>query len=72
MSRLFIKNASAIVTCDGKDTVLENSNLLICDGVITYLGQESQEADEIIDAAGCIVYPGLINTHHHLDRKSVV
>ncbi len=66
MSRLFIKNASAIVTCDGKDTVLENSNLLICDGVITYLGQESQEADEIIDAAGCIVYPGLINTHHHL------
>lgn len=66
MSSLLIKNASAIVTCDEHDSVLENSNILIQDGVITYIGSASQTADETIDADGCIVYPGLINTHHHL------
>lgn len=66
MSNLLIKNASAIITCDEKDSVLENANLLIQDGVITYIGTEAQTADETIDATGCLVYPGLINTHHHL------
>lgn len=66
MSRLFIKNAASIVTCDSKDNVFKNSNLLIEDGVITYIGEELKDADEIIDGTGCIVYPGLINTHHHL------
>ncbi len=66
MARLLIKNASSIVTCDPSDTVHTNSNLLVENGVITYMGAEVQEADEVIDATGCIVYPGLINTHHHL------
>lgn len=66
MSRLLIKNASAIVTCDEHDSVLENMNILIQDGVIAYIGKEPQPADETIEAAGCIVYPGLVNTHHHL------
>lgn len=66
MASLLIKNASVIVTCDDRDTVVEQGNLLICDGVITYIGPDYQQADETIDATGCIVYPGLINTHHHL------
>ena len=66
MSRLLIKNASAIVTCDAGDTVHENASLLIEDGVITRVGPGTWEAGEVVDAAGCIVYPGLINTHHHL------
>ena len=66
MSSLFVKNASAIVTCDEQDTVLENAGILIRDGAVAYIGAESQEADEVLDASGCIVYPGLINTHHHL------
>ncbi len=66
MSSLFIKNASAVVTCDNRDTVLENAGVLIRDGAIAYLGPEPQAADETLDASGCIVYPGLINTHHHL------
>ena len=47
-----------------------DSNLLMEDGVITYIGPEEQQAEEVIDAAGCIVYPGLINTpvsYTHLD-----
>lgn len=66
MNKLLIKNASYVVTCDSNDTVLENTNILICDGVITYIGREPQTADEILDASNCIIYPGLINTHHHL------
>ena len=66
MARLLMKNASHIVTCDPSDTVYTDSNLLMEDGVIIYIGPEKQQAEEVIDAAGCIVYPGLINTHHHL------
>ena len=40
MSSIFIKNASSIVTCDNDDRVLNSSNLLIENGVITYIGNE--------------------------------
>ena len=66
MASVFIKNARAIVTVDDQDRVLYNSNLLIEDGVITYIGQEEKQAERVIDASNCFVYPGLINTHHHL------
>ncbi|WP_426350363.1 8-oxoguanine deaminase [Alloiococcus sp. CFN-8] len=63
---LMIKNARFIVTCDDEDNLYENTNILINDGVITYIGKNQYEADETIDASNMIVYPGLINTHHHL------
>ena len=66
MSSLLIKHAAHIVTCDQEDTVYQNSDLLIEDGVITAIGRLDVSADETIDASHCIVYPGLINTHHHL------
>ena len=66
MSSLLIRNAAHIVTCDKQDRVYDRADLLIRDGVIAAIGAVDQPADEVIDAAGCIVYPGLINTHHHL------
>lgn len=66
MNSLLIKNASAVITCDSKDTVMEHANILINNGVISYIGPEAQTADETLDASGYLVYPGLINTHHHL------
>ena len=66
MSSILIKNAAAIVTCDAEDSVFKDANLLIRDGEIVYIGSETPEADETIGADGCFVYPGLINTHHHL------
>jgi len=66
MSTLLIKNARYIVSCDDNDTLWERVNLLIRDGEIVSIGPEYQQADGIIDAADMAVYPGLINTHHHL------
>jgi len=65
MSTILVKNADAIVTCDDKDRVLKNSSLLIEGNVIRSVGEDCA-ADTVIDARGCNVYPGLINTHHHL------
>ena len=59
MSSLLIKNADAIVTCDSQDAVLEHANLLMQDGIITYIGIEPQTADEVIVGTGCLVYPSL-------------
>lgn len=66
MSSLLIKNARFIVSCDDDDTLWERVNLLIQDGVIVSIGHDYQKADQVIDASRMAVYPGLINTHHHL------
>lgn len=64
--KTFIRNAKAIVTVDAQDRVLWNAGILVEDGVIQYIGPQEKEADYIVDASDCILYPGLINTHHHL------
>ena len=66
MSSLLLRNADCIVSCDAEDHVYQHADLLMEDGVITAIGSVKRQADEVIDASGCIVYPGLINTHHHL------
>ena len=66
MPTLLIKNARYIVSCDDKDTLYERTNLYIKDGVIASIGRDYHTADQIIDASSMVVYPGLINTHHHL------
>lgn len=64
--KMLIRNAQAVITVDAEDRVLHNANILIEDRVIRYIGTEPQPADQVIDASHCFVYPGLINTHHHL------
>ncbi len=66
MASILIQNADAIVTVDGDDRVLKNANLYAEDGVIRSVGSEAPRADVVIDGRGSFVYPGLINTHHHL------
>lgn len=62
-----IKNAQAIVSCDEKDTIFKDSDLLIEDQKIIEIGQNlsSEGVDEIIDGKNKFIYPGLVNTHHH-------
>ncbi|MEA4913379.1 MAG: 8-oxoguanine deaminase [Christensenella sp.] len=65
--KTLLQNARCIVTCDDNDTILRSADILMQDGVIAAIGKlEQVEADEVIDASRLILYPGLINTHHHL------
>lgn len=66
MGKLLIKNCKAIVTCDEKKRQLWDEDILIENSLIKQIGKniESEDAEEI-DARNMIVYPGLINTHHH-------
>ena len=63
---LLIKNIRHLVTCDDEDRILEGVNLFIEDGVIRSVGPAEPKAREVIDGSMLAVYPGLINTHHHL------
>ena len=67
MATLLVKNIRWLVTCNDSNEVLEHVSMLVKDGVIEKIGQIGDvKADEVIDATGMILYPGLINTHHHL------
>lgn len=63
---IFVRNIRYLVTCDPQDSVLEYVNLYAEDGVIIDISNKEWEADTVIDGTGMCVYPGLINTHHHL------
>lgn len=67
MMRKLIKNAAAIITCDRSDSVLKDADILIENNKIIEVSKNILAPDaELIDASGKFVYPGLINTHHHL------
>ena len=71
-TQIIIKNAAAIVTCDTNDSVLRDCDLLVEGPEIKDIGSNlTAEPAEVIDAAGCFVYPGLINTHHHFFQTFV-
>ena len=63
---LLIKNADVLVTMDDGRRELKGASLLIDGAVIRSIGDISEPADEVVDARGCVVTPGLVNTHHHL------
>jgi len=69
MSTLLLRNAQVLVTMDGERRELEGGGFFARDGVIEQVGTAAElpgDADEIVDASGALVLPGLINTHHHL------
>jgi 5-methylthioadenosine/S-adenosylhomocysteine deaminase len=60
-----------IVTMNPAFEIIESGAIGIQDGKIAYLGMETPESpvpgtNKSIDAKGCIVMPGLVNTHTHL------
>ncbi|MBT8477052.1 MAG: 8-oxoguanine deaminase [Alphaproteobacteria bacterium] len=67
MRKTLIRNAHTILTMDDARRELTGCDILIEDGVISQVGPGLDASGaEIIDAAGALVTPGLINTHHHL------
>ncbi|MGI5825485.1 MAG: amidohydrolase family protein [Bacillota bacterium] len=69
---MLIKNGY-ILTLDKKDTVFEQGDVLIKDNKIVEIAQnievDTDYREEIIDAGGKIVMPGLINCHAHSDSN---
>lgn len=67
MATLLVKNAY-IVTMDDQRREIPDGGLFIRDGFIEKVGSTSElegQADTILDLAGHVVLPGLVNTHHH-------
>jgi 5-methylthioadenosine/S-adenosylhomocysteine deaminase len=64
MSSILIKNGT-LVTMDAANRIFRG-DVLIAHGRITELGATDQSADVVIDASGCAVIPGFVQTHIHL------
>ena len=70
MASVLLKNIRTLVSCDEADRVYERVDLLVRDGVIAAIGPALRTtADEVLDCADFLCYPGLINTHHHLYQQ---
>lgn len=65
-SEILIRNADHLLTMDDTRTELAGADVLIRGGQIAAIGQGLTTAGEIVNARGCVVTPGLVNTHHHL------
>lgn len=63
---LTLKDADIIVTQDDAQRELTRATVIIEEGVIRRIGQDLAPVGTIIDARGCLITPGLVNTHHHL------
>jgi cytosine/adenosine deaminase-related metal-dependent hydrolase len=67
MSDFLIRNADAVVTMNAARDELSGADVYVRDGLILAVGHGLASAEaEVIEARGCVVTPGLVNTHHHL------
>ena len=72
MSTLLVRDATLLVTMDGQRREIAGGGVYARDGVIEAVGPQDElpahaaDADEVIDARGQLVMPGMVNTHHHM------
>lgn len=66
---LLIRDAALVATCDDARRELRDASVLVRGGRVEAVGPAAalpREADEVIDARGHLVVPGLVNAHHHM------
>src|SRR5438128_1166548 len=63
---LVVRDAELLVTMTGQE--LRGGWVAIKDGIVAAVGApgDEPEATDVLSASGCLVTPGLINTHHHI------
>lgn len=65
--KTLLKHVHTLVTCDDSDRVLTGVDVLLDGPAIAAIGEGlSADGAAVIDAKDLFVYPGLVNTHHHL------
>lgn len=68
MGSLLVRNATLLAAMDGQRREISGGGLFAVDGFIEQVGPTEDlpaTADEVFDAGGHVVIPGLVNTHHH-------
>jgi cytosine/adenosine deaminase-related metal-dependent hydrolase len=66
---LLLRDADCVATFDDTRLELRRASVFVRGGLIEAVGPAADlphEADEVIDARGHVVVPGLVNTHHHM------
>jgi cytosine/adenosine deaminase-related metal-dependent hydrolase len=66
---LLVRGAVLVATCDADRRELSGGWVAITDGLISGVGSGGDpvpEARHTLNASGCLITPGLINTHHHI------
>jgi 8-oxoguanine deaminase len=66
---LVVTGAKLVATCDAERRELAGGWVAVTGGLISAVGGAADPhpvARETLDASGCLVTPGLINTHHHM------
>jgi cytosine/adenosine deaminase-related metal-dependent hydrolase len=66
---LLVRGARMIATCDASRRELHGGWVAMTDGLISGVGSPADPAPAAaltLSAAGCLVTPGLVNTHHHM------
>ena len=67
MTSILIADAEVVVTMDDHRRELRGADVLVRDGRIDAIGPSIEAPDAVrVEAKGCVVTPGLVNTHHHL------
>lgn len=66
---LLVRDAELVATVDDVRCELRGGWVALRDGLVHSLGSSLETpptAQRTISASGCLVTPGLVNTHHHL------
>lgn len=66
---LLVQGAILVATVDEERREIRGGWVAVSDGLIVAVGgpeEQPPEASTVLDASGCLVTPGLVNTHHHM------
>ncbi|MEQ8290566.1 MAG: 8-oxoguanine deaminase [Roseovarius sp.] len=66
MAEILIRGADHVLTMNDAREELRGADILLRGGVIAGIGEGLETRGEVVEARGCVVTPGLVNTHHHL------
>ncbi|MRU16795.1 8-oxoguanine deaminase [Roseovarius sp. A21] len=66
MSEILIRGAECLLTMNDTREELRGADVLVREGKVAQVGHGLSTSGEVVEAKGCVVTPGLVNTHHHL------